>query len=57
MFGGPPGEMVYVGLRVVPMAWTSSVDVIQNFIRRFVFQICGVPASLEVRKDRPIPSG
>jgi hypothetical protein len=57
IFGGPPGELSYVGIRAVPMGWTNSVDVIQNFIRRFVFQICKVPGNLEVRKDRPIPPG
>ncbi len=38
------------------MGWINSVDVIQNFIRRFVFDVCGVPANLEVRKDRGFPA-
>jgi hypothetical protein len=53
-FGGPSGEFGYVSMRAVPMGWTNSVDVIQNFIRRFVFQTCGLPPDLEVRKDAPI---
>ena len=57
VFGGPPGEECYVAIRSVPMGWLNSVDVIQNFIRRFVFQTCRLPAVMEVRRDRPIPKG
>ncbi len=39
------------------MGWTNSVDILQNFIRRFLVDACGVPPGLEVRKDRPFPLG
>ena len=42
VFGGAAGSMTHVGLRCVPMGWINSVDVIQNFIRRFVFGTCAV---------------
>ena len=31
------------------------MDLIQNFIRRFAFQVCGIPPEIEVRGDRPVP--
>ena len=46
--GGPPNEITYVAMRAVPMGWINSVDLIQNFIRRFVFKICEAPPALEV---------
>ena len=48
-FGGPANESTYVAMRAVAMGWINSVDLIQNFIRRFVFKICEVPAELEVK--------
>ena len=56
LFSGPPGEFCYVAIRAVPMGWTAAVDLIQNFIRRFSFDTCGIPAELEVRRDKPFPS-
>ncbi len=38
LFGGPASCQSYVAIRAVPMGWANSVDVIQNFIRRFVFK-------------------
>ena len=37
------------------MGWINSVDLIQNCIRRFVFQTCGVNPQFEVRGDRGVP--
>ncbi len=37
------------------MGWVNSVDLIQNFIRRFVFQTCGVNPEFEVRADKGAP--
>ena len=54
-FGGNPAEETYVAARIVPMGWLNSVDLIQNFIRRFVFNSCNISRSMEVRKDRPFP--
>ncbi len=54
-FGGPANELTYVALRSVPMGWLNSVDLIQNFIRKFVFPICQILAAWEVRKDVPFP--
>ena len=54
-FFGPPGDFCFVAIRAVPMGWTAAVDYIQNFIRRFAFETCGIPAALEVRGDKPFP--
>ena len=37
------------------MGWLNSVNLIQNFIRRFVFNSCNLSRNMEVRKDRPFP--
>lgn len=55
-FGGPSDETTLVAMTAVPMGWQPSVDILQNFMRRFVFGVCGVPASLEMRKDQPLPT-
>jgi hypothetical protein len=39
IFGGPAHEQCYVAIRGVPMGWVNSVDLIQNFIRKFVFPL------------------
>ena len=54
-FGGNPAEETHVAARIVPMGWLNSVDLMQNFIRRFVFNICKLSKSMEVRKDRSFP--
>ena len=54
-FGGDAGKLTYVGLRCVPMGWTNSVDLIQNFIRRFVFGTCQIEPHLEVCRAQPFP--
>ena len=50
-------DPVYVGMRMVPMGWVNSVDIIQNFIRRFVFKTLGVDPASEVQRAVPIPRG
>lgn len=57
VFGGEPGVLTHVGLRVVPMGWTTSVGIIQNCIGRFVFQACGVSPDLEVQGGKLVPFG
>ena len=52
--GGTAGELTYVAITVCPMGWVNAVDLIQNFIRNFVFQIVGVPRFSEMRKDHPL---
>ena len=47
-FGGSPSESTWVAMRGAPMGWINTVDLIQNFIRRLVFQACEVPSCLEV---------
>ena len=56
-FGGAADEWTYAGLRCVPMGWINSVDIIQNFIRRFVFRTVGVSPDLEVSRVHPFPTG
>ena len=53
--GGKAGAETLVAITVCPMGWINAVDVIQNFIRNFVFQIVGVPAELEMRRDKVMP--
>ena len=54
-FGGPADEWTYAGLRSVSIGWINSVDIIQNFIRRFVFRTVGVSPDLEVSRLQPPP--
>ena len=53
--GGTAGVQTYVSIVVCPMGWVNAVDLIQNFIRNFVYQVVGVPEQLEMRKDQPMP--
>ena len=53
-FGGVSDKLTHVGLRSVPMGWINSVDIIQHFIRRFVFGTIGVNPSWEVQRGLPI---
>ena len=55
--GLPSADPVYVGMRMVPMGWVNSVDLIQNFIRRFVFKTLGVSPESEIQRAVPVPSG
>ena len=56
VFGGPPNEWDYVGMRVVPMGWINSVSLMQTVVRRLVFGLSGVPASSEVSKLKWFPT-
>ena len=56
-FGLESADEVFVGLRAVPMGWINSVDLIQNFIRRFVFNLIRVPASMEMGPKTKMPEG
>ena len=52
--GGTAGVQTYVAFVVCPMGWVNAVDLIQNFIRNFVYQAVGVLVKLEMRKDHPM---
>lgn len=54
-FGGLVGEMTYVAITAVPMGYSWAVDVIQNFMRLFMFEVCGVPPVVELRRDMALP--
>ena len=56
VFGGDPNVMTYAALRSVPMGWINSVNVIQHFIRKIVFNVCGAPAELEIHKLKSRPT-
>ena len=49
--GLPSAEPVYVGMGMVPMGWLNSGDIIQNFIRRFVFKTLSVNPEFEVQRQ------
>jgi len=55
VFGGPPDEMSYVGLQVVPMGWINSVALMQTVVRRLVFGLSRVPEASEVSKLKWFP--
>ena len=58
--GTPPGPPVHLGLRVIPMGWVSAVGIREHILRRLntIKSPIGVglPAELELRKDRPVPA-
>ena len=55
---GLPGEgITYVAIRSIPMGWHSAVDLVQAAVCDLVYDLAGVPAESEVRKDKPFPSG
>ena len=55
VFGGPASEMVYVGMRVVPMGWINSVALMQTVVRSLVFGMSRVPETSEVSKLKWFP--
>ena len=56
IFGGPRGEMVYVGMSVVPMGWINSVALMQTVVRTLVFGRSKVPEDLEISKLKWFPT-
>ena len=56
-FGGPPGEKTYVAMKAVPMGWTNSVALLQNFLRNLLFKTLEVPPQLEVNPRQRVIKG
>ena len=56
IFGGPKGEMVYVGMSVVPMGWINSVALMQTVVRTLVFGRSKVPEDSEISKLKWFPT-
>ena len=56
VFGGPPGVMDYVGMRVVPMGWINAVSLMQTVVRQLVFGLSKVPETSEVSKLKWFPT-
>lgn len=54
-FGGSPHFWSYVYMRAVPMGCTFAVDAMQCMARKYVFELCNVPLSTELRRDSPMP--
>ena len=57
---GLEGEQtVYIGSRVMPMGWCSSMGIVQYLNRRLLTRATGAPQALprerEVRKDKTFP--
>ena len=50
VFGGPPNELVYVGMAVVPMGWINSVALMQTVVRTLVFARSNIPEESEISK-------
>ena len=55
VFGRPGGGDTYVAVTVVPMGWSASVDLIQNFLRRLVYHANLVDPSCELRVGQEFP--
>ena len=55
VFGGDPGEMVYVGMSVVPMGWINSVSLMQTVVRTLVFSRSKIPEDSEISKLKWFP--
>ena len=55
IFGGPPGEVTYAAMNVVPMGWLNAVALVQSAVRTLVFEESAVPEASEVSKRKPIP--
>ena len=47
-FEGTPGKMAYVAMRAVPMGWTNSVALLQNFLRNLLYKTIKVPREVDV---------
>ena len=47
--------MTHRAIVLWPMGLVNAIDLIQNFIRNFVYQIVGAPRDLEMRRDQPLP--
>jgi hypothetical protein len=56
-FGLEAGKLVRPALATIPMGWHSAVGLVQEAVRCLVFERCGVPRSLSVEKNRPVPPG
>ena len=56
-FGLEAGKLVRPALATIPMGWHSAVGLVQEAVRCLVFERCGVPRSLSVEKNRPLPPG
>ena len=56
-FGGLPGKMTYVAMRAVPMGWTNSVALLQNFLRNLLYKTIGVPRGLDVNPRQRVIRG
>lgn len=55
VFGRRGGGSTLVAVTVVPMGWTASVDIIQNFLRRLVFNFNVFDPQLELVVGKPFP--
>ena len=55
VFGIPGGGDTYVAVTMVPMDWTLSVDIIQNFLRRVVYKANLIEPRCELRVGQPFP--
>jgi len=55
-FGGKPGEVWYPALRVIPMGWVSSTDVLQDIARGLISRDAKVPLEAELDLSRALPT-
>ena len=55
--GGQPGTKTFVTMRAVPMGWTNSVALLQNFLRNLLFKTLKVSPQLEVHPRQRVLKG
>ena len=56
-FGGLPGRKTYVAMRAVPMGWTNSVALLQNFLRNLLFKTLKAPPDLDINPRQRVLRG
>ena len=49
--------MTYVAMRAVPMGWTNSVALLQNFLRNLLYRTIGVPRGIDVNPRQRVLRG
>ena len=57
VFGRTPEKMTHVAMRAVPMGWTNSVALLQNFLRNLLYKTIEVPRKVDVNPRQRVLRG
>jgi hypothetical protein len=55
IFGGPKGELWHPALRVVPMGWVNSCDILQDLAKNIVVNRAGFSPQSEITPEKIFP--